>query len=228
MQLTKDFPLPDIIRFTQPFCDINRTRPIIKRCTICSETHQTWSDKWQDQGADQGCPLTLCLLGQVPGPFRASICFKGDDTAILRELVSKLNVWKHPSCNKYWIRENRTSLAKGSFQLAKNRPAVQGFSSVQFSGSVVSDSLQLHGLQHARPSCPSPTPGAYSNSNPLSWWWYLTISSSVIPFSHLQSFPASESLQISQFFTSGGQSIRVLKFQFQYQSFQWIFRSDFP
>ena len=84
------------------------------------------------------------------------------------------------------------------------------FRSVQFSRSVVSDSLQPHGLQHARSPCPSPTPGVYSNSCPLSWWCHLTISSSVIPFSsHLQSLPASGSFQMSQFFTSGGQSIGV-------------------
>ena len=188
---------------------------------------QNTSDlEWQDQGADQGCPLTIHPLGQVPGPFRASICFKGDDTAILRELVSKSNVWKRSSCNKYWVRENRASL---KVQLVKNRPAVQEFSSVQFSGSVVSASLRPHELQHTRSSCPSPTPGAYSNSNPLSRWWYLTISSSVIPFSScLQPFPASRSFPMSQFFTSGGQSIGVLEFQLQYQSFQWIFRTDFP
>ena len=68
------------------------------------------------------------------------------------------------------------------------------FSSVQFSDSVVSDSLQPHGLQHARPPCPSATPGVYSNSCPLSQWCHPTISSSVVPFSvHLQSFPASGS-----------------------------------
>ena len=82
-------------------------------------------------------------------------------------------------------------------------------SSVQFSRSVVFDSLRPHGLQHARPPCPSPTPRVYSNSCPLSRWCHPTISS-VVPFSsHLQSFPASGSFQMSQFFTSGGQSIRV-------------------
>ena len=79
-------------------------------------------------------------------------------------------------------------------------------SSVQFSHSVVSDSLQPNGLQHTRPPCPSPTPGVCSNSCPLSRWCHPTISSSVIPFSCLQSFPASGSFQMSQFFTSGGQS----------------------
>ena len=71
----------------------------------------------------------------------------------------------------------------------------------------MSDSLQPHGLQHFRPPCPSPTPGVYSNSCPLSRWCHPTISSSVIPFSRLQSFPASGYFQMSQFFTSGGQSI---------------------
>ena len=81
-------------------------------------------------------------------------------------------------------------------------------SSVQFSRSVVSDSLQPHGLQHARPPCPSPTHGACSDSCPSSQWYHPTISSSVVPFSScLQSFPASGSFPISQFFASGGQSI---------------------
>ena len=81
---------------------------------------------------------------------------------------------------------------------------------VQFSRSVVSDSLWPHGLQHARPPCPSPTPGVYSNSCPLSWWCHPGISCSVVPFSsHLQSFPASGSFPVSQLFTSGGQSINI-------------------
>ena len=78
----------------------------------------------------------------------------------------------------------------------------------QFSCSVVSNSLRPHGWQHARLPCPSPTPRAYSNSCPLSRWCHPTISSSVVPFSsRLQSFPASGSFQMSQFFASGGQSI---------------------
>ena len=83
-------------------------------------------------------------------------------------------------------------------------------SSVQFSRSVVSDSLQPHELQHARLPCPSPTPRVYPNSRPLSWWCHPTISSSVVPFSSCpQSFPASGSFQMCQPFTSGGQSIGV-------------------
>ena len=82
------------------------------------------------------------------------------------------------------------------------------FSSVQFSRSVVSDSLRPHEPQHARPPCPSPTPRVHPNSCPLSRWCYPTISSSVVPFSSCsQSFPASGSFQMSQLFAWGGQSI---------------------
>ena len=84
------------------------------------------------------------------------------------------------------------------------------FSAVQCSRSVMSDSLRPHGLQHARPPSPSPTPRVYPDSCPLSQWCHPTISSSVVPFSsHLQSFPTSGSFQMSQLFTSGGQSIGV-------------------
>ena len=84
------------------------------------------------------------------------------------------------------------------------------FSSVQFSCSVMSDSLQPHGLQHARPPSPSPTPGVYSDSWQSSQWCHPIISSSVVPFSScLQSFPGSGSFPVSQFFASGGQSIGV-------------------
>ena len=95
-----------------------------------------------------------------------------------------------------WLRERESS-------------GISSSSSVQCCCSVVSDSLQPHGLQHIRPSYLSPTPGVYSNSCPLSRWCHPTISSFVVPFSHLQSFPISESFQMSQFFASGGQSIRV-------------------
>ena len=87
---------------------------------------------------------------------------------------------------------------------------IKNLSSVQLSCSVVSDSLWPHELQHARPPCPSPTPGVYPNSCPLSRWGHLTISSSVVPFSScLQPFPTSWSFQMSQLFTSGGQNIGV-------------------
>ena len=99
------------------------------------------------------------------------------------------------------------------------------FSSVQFSHLVVSNSLQLHGLQHARPPCPSPTPGVWSNLCPLSQWCHPTTSPSVIPFSsHLQSFPGSGLFKWVSFLH---QVAKVLEFQLQHQSFLWIFRTDF-
>ena len=81
--------------------------------------------------------------------------------------------------------------------------------SVQFSHSIVSDSLRPHGPQCSGPPCPSPTPRVHPNSCPLSQWCHPTISSSVVPFSCPQSFPASGSFQMSQLFASGGQSIGV-------------------
>ena len=91
--------------------------------------------------------------------------------------------------------------------------------SVQFSGSVVFNSLWPHGPQYTRLPCPSPIPGAYSNSCPLSWWCHPTISSSVVPFSsRLRSFPASGSFLMSQFFTSGGQSIGSFSFNISHSN----------
>ena len=90
------------------------------------------------------------------------------------------------------------------------RPCMGVLSSVQFSHSVVSDSLRPNEWQHARPPCPSPTPGVHPNTCPLSWWCHPIISSSVVPFSSCaQSFPTSRSFKKSQLFTSGGQSIVV-------------------
>ena len=97
-------------------------------------------------------------------------------------------------------------------------------SSVQFSRSVQPDFLRPHELQHARPPCPSPTPGVHSDSRPSSHWCHPAISSSVIPFfSCPQSLPASESFPMSQIFEWGGQ---ILEFQSQYHSFQRNPRAD--
>ena len=99
------------------------------------------------------------------------------------------------------------------------------FATVQFSRSVVSDSLWSHGLHHIRLSYPSPTPRACSNSCLLSWWCHPTISSSVAPFSScLQSFPASG---LFQWLSSSHQVAKILELQLQHQSMQWIFRTDF-
>ena len=84
------------------------------------------------------------------------------------------------------------------------------YSSVKFSHSVMSNSFWFHGLQHARHPCPSPTPGVYSNSCPLSWWCHPTMSSSVVSLSScLQSFPASGPFPMSQFIASGSQCTGV-------------------
>ena len=94
----------------------------------------------------------------------------------------------------------------------------------QFSHSVVSNSLRPHGLQHARPPCPSPTPGVHSNSHPSSQWCHAAISSSVVPFSSCpQSLPASEYFPMSQLFTWGGQSFGVSALNC---SFQRTLRTD--
>ena len=100
------------------------------------------------------------------------------------------------------------------------------WSSAQFSSvAQLCPTLWPHGLQHARPSCPLPTSGVYSNLCPLSQWCHPVISSSIVPFSScLQSFPASWSFQMSQFFSSNG---KILKFQLQHQFFQLIFRTNF-
>ena len=112
-----------------------------------------------------------------------------------------------------------------STTLCKDR---NSYKSTQFSSvAQLCDSLQPHELQYARPPCPSPTPGVYLNSCPLSWWCHPTISSSVVSFFFfLQSFPASGSFQVSQPFASG-KDAKLLEFQLQHQSFQWIFRTDF-
>ena len=118
--------------------------------------------------------------------------------------------WKKTKQNKKlaWYLAYRVLSITGKWRMSLLGRLSESVS--QFSCSVMSDSLWPHGLQHARPPCPSPTPRVYSNSCPLSRWCHPTISSSVIPFfSGLQSFPASGSFQMSQFFASGGQSIGV-------------------
>ena len=160
------------------------------------------------------------------------------ETSRLKELKSKLlvctfipstNIWPHCAmgqdlCNKGVNRRESSPLLKASSYQPFSVICCSQYPSeipiVQFSHSVVSDSLRAHGLQHARLPCPSPTPRAYSNSRPSSQWCHPTISSSAIYFSScLQPFPASGSFPVSQFFASGG--------QLQHQSVQWMFRIDF-
>ena len=105
----------------------------------------------------------------------------------------------------------------------KKRFLLEG-SSVQFSRSVMSDSLRPHEPQHTRPPCPSPTPGVPSNPCPLSWWWHPAISSAVVPFS---SCPQSSQHQgLFKWVSSSHQVAKVLEFQLQHKSFQWTPRTD--
>ena len=100
--------------------------------------------------------------------------------------------------------------------------------SVQFSCSVVFDSLRPHGLQHTRLPCPSPTPGACSDSCPWHQWCHPTMSSSAIPLSpSLPAFNLFQHQSLFQWVGSSRQVAKVLEFQLQHQSFQWIFRTDF-
>ena len=120
--------------------------------------------------------------------------------------------WVDLSLNKLnfleWFRTVNLQELNWSQEFISN--SYTSFSSVWFSHLVVSDSLRPHELQHARPPCPSPTPGVHSDSLPLIQWSHLAISSPVIPFSSCpQSLPASESFPVSQLFTWGGQSTGV-------------------
>ena len=123
---------------------------------------------------------------------------------VLKVLLTNKN---HNKSRSYMIRSTWT-MSYSSLNLLKH--LLHDISSVQFSCSVVSNSLRPHEPQHTRPPCLSPTLGVHPNPCPLSWWCHPTISSSVIPFSSCpQSFPASGSFQMSQLFASGGQNIGV-------------------
>ena len=117
-------------------------------------------------------------------------------------------------------RQIQTVTTQGLEGMRKQRKGSQEIiSSVQFSHSVVSDSLWPHESQHARPPCPSQIPGVYSNSCPSCRWCHPAISSSVVPFSSCpQSLPASGSFQ---WVNSSHEAAKVLEFQLQHQSFQW-------
>ena len=122
------------------------------------------------------------------------------------KFLCKLTYKGHKNCHKY-----KVLIVRVSSQVLQEADTKAGFSSVQFSHSVMSDSLRPHESQHTRPPCPSPTPRVHSNSRLLSRWCHPAISSSVVPFSSCpQSLPASESFPMSQLFAWGGQSIGVL------------------
>ena len=137
-------------------------------------------------------------------PRSCDICrVRLQDTACSR-LLPWSCFWKHP-CHLDWDRQ-----ADGMQNSRAPWHSWRGFSSVQFSHSVVSNSLRPHESQHARPPCPSPTPGVHWDSHPLSQWCHPAISSSVVPFSSCpQSLPASESFPMSQLFAWDSQSTGV-------------------
>ena len=140
-------------------------------------------------------------------------------------------IWQtSPTSTRPWVSVSLTHFLKNLCSFPKTvdiiLPLINIWSLLLlFSCLVMSDSLRPRGLQLGRLPCPSPTPEACSNSCQSSWWCHPTISSSVIPFSScLQSFPASGSFQ---WVGSSHQVAKVLEFQLQHQSFQWIFRVDF-
>ena len=164
-----------------------------------AERGSAWPPSWIDQ-SNAGCPSHAGLYFSLPGRLFFSLL---SHCLLLPALTSSQPClqWISPPCPQ----SPKTTCT----QVLSTDCGLDN--SVQFSHSVMSNSLRPHGLQHARPPCPSATPGAYSNSRPSSRWCNPTVSSSVVPFSsHLQSFPASVSFQMSQFFTSGSQSIGVL------------------
>ena len=152
----------------------------------------------------QGQPFHL-------GPGSHFSCLLRSDTQTLSTscpcLVQLQKLKAETSLMVQWL--NSSCQCKGHGFIPGQRTKIS-YATVQFSCPVISESLRTQGMQHARPPCPSITPGDYSNSCPSSQWCHPTISSSVIPFSsHLQSFPASGSFQMSYFFPSGGRSIGV-------------------
>ena len=160
----------------------------------------------------------------LPGKFHGQMSLAGyspwGHKRVRHDTVTKQQLGPHPASylSTIWQHRLLPPYSNNVFSL----PDI--LFSVQFSHSFVSDPLRPHGFQHTRLPCPSPTPGACSNSCPSSRWCHPTISSSVVPFSTcLQSFPASGSFPMSQSFRSGGQSSGVSVSA----SVLWIFRTDF-
>ena len=168
-----------------------------KECT-CNEGDFGWKNPWRRERL----PSPVFWPGEFHGLYSPWGPKELDTTE-----------WRSLSLPGNLMRLRQSLKTSGYSLLSHSHPSLEdNFSLVQFSCSVVSDYLRPHELQHARPPCPSPTPGLYSHSCPLSPWCHPTISSSVVPFSSCpQSLPASGSFQMSQLFASGGQ---VLEFSF--------------
>ena len=123
-----------------------------------------------------------------------------------------------------WFMSSNRVERKGSRPIPNQTICYPVIIGVQFSHSVVSDSSRPHESQHARPPCPWPTPGVYPNSCPLSQWCHPAISSLVVPFSSVLNLSQHQCL--FQWVSSSHQVAKVLEFQLQHHSFQWISRTD--
>ena len=147
--------------------------------------------------------LSFRFFSALPPPNRVSQLQNSQSTDELRSW--KAHKCKNSECSPCLVASDTAVAAHGGGEILEVWTGVV----LLFSCSVVSDSLRLHELKHARPPCPS-SPRAYSNSCPLNWWYHPTVLSSVVPFSScLQSFPATGSFPMNQLFASGGQSIRA-------------------
>ena len=143
---------------------------------------QIWSLGWEDALGKEMATLPCILAWKIPWTEEPGKLQSMRSQRVINNLGTKQQL------QQINILHLMPDIEEGATDI---RCSVQ-FSSVQFIHSVVSDSLRPHGLQHARAPCPSPTPGVYSNSCPLSWWHHPTTLFSVVPFSsRLQSFPAS-------------------------------------
>ena len=214
---------------------INMIHHINKRQKTHAHLNRRWKSIWRnplsihDKNSKwvlvQFSSLSRVRLFATPwtAPSQASLTITNSRSLLKLmsiELVMPSNhlILCHPQSGyrKNWSQAGKSYLQQTHSQYntqwwrAENFPAKIWNKTVQFSRSVVSNASWPHELQHTRPPCPTPTPRVYPNSCPLSRWCHPTISSSVIPFSSSpQHFPVSGSFQMSQFFTSGGQSIGV-------------------
>ena len=177
---------------------------------------RAWLSQWLIVITEEPGPFVLCCTLLVILAFDCWLAGWQQQTQVLHNTKSYLVPSFKTEQNSSTLTV-QNYLSKSFVDFPSWRPLFY-ISSVQFSRSVVSDSLRPHEPQHARPPCPSPTPEVHPNPCPLCWWCHPTISSSIVPFSCLQSFPASGSFQMSQLSKSGG---KVLEFQLQHQSLQW-------
>ena len=157
----------------------------------------------QGQGSRKGWKQTALLSLRFSSPG----CELPENRNYVLRVLNPTHPWQ---CPGHCMKQEKEGREWGRTKEELLRKFAEALSSVQFSRSVVSDSLRPHESQHARPPCPSPTPGVHSNSRPSSRRWHPAILSSVVPFSSCpQSLTASESSPMSQLFTWGGQSTGV-------------------